>query len=45
MVQSENTYDKEKYEGDLETDLLRVLSLIQKAAKENPIDVELDFRR
>jgi hypothetical protein len=31
------------YEGDLEADYLRFLAKIQKAAKENPIEVEFDF--
>jgi hypothetical protein len=31
------------YEGDLEADYLRFLAKVQKAAKENPIDVEFDF--
>ena len=33
------------YKGDLETDFLRVLGEIQKAAKENPVEVEADFRK
>jgi len=32
------------YEGDLETDFLRSLGEIQKAAREKPIGVEADFR-
>ena len=31
------------YEGDLEVDYLRFLARVQKAAKENPVDVEFDF--
>jgi hypothetical protein len=31
------------YEGDLEADYLRFLVKVQKAATENPIDVEFDF--
>ena len=31
------------YEGDLEADYLRFLAKVQKAAKENPVDVEFDF--
>ena len=32
------------YEGDLETDFLRVLGQIQQAAREMPVGVEIDFR-
>jgi len=32
------------YDGDLETDFLRILGQIQKAARENPVGVEADFR-
>ena len=31
------------YEGDLEADYIGFLAKIQKAAKENPMDVEFDF--
>ena len=31
------------YEGDLEADYLRFLAKVQKAAKDNPVDVEFDF--
>lgn len=31
------------YEGDLEADYLRFLAKVQKAAKENPVDVEFHF--
>jgi hypothetical protein len=31
------------YEGDLEADYLKFLARVQKAAKENPVDVEFDF--
>ena len=31
------------YEGDLEADYLRFLAKVQKAAKENPMDVKFDF--
>jgi len=31
------------YQGDLEADYLRFLAKVQKAAKENPADVEFDF--
>ena len=40
----EQNKDKlQTYEGDLEADYLRFLAKVQKAAKENPVDVELDF--
>ena len=32
------------YEGDLERDFLHTLGEIQKAAKEDPVGVEVDFR-
>jgi hypothetical protein len=32
------------YEGDLETDFLRVLGQVQTAAREKPAGVEIDFR-
>ena len=32
-----------KYEGDLEADYIGFLAKVQKAAKENPLDVEFDF--
>ena len=36
--------DKPKmYQGDLEADYLHFLGHVQKAAKENPINVEFDF--
>jgi hypothetical protein len=36
--------DKDQfYEGDLEADYLRFIAKVQKAAKENPVDVEFDF--
>jgi hypothetical protein len=31
------------YEGDLEADYLGFLAKVQKAAKENPVDVGFDF--
>jgi len=31
------------YNGDLETDYLMFLAKVQKASKENPVDVEFDF--
>lgn len=33
------------YNGDLETDFLRFLGQVQRAAKEEPLDVEADFRK
>ena len=40
----EQNKDKlQTYEGDLEADYLRFLAKVQKAVKENPVDVEFDF--
>jgi len=39
----ENKDKPQTYEGDLEADYLSFLAKVQKAAKENPIDVEFDF--
>jgi hypothetical protein len=39
----QNKDEPQTYEGDLEADYLRFLAKVQKAAKENPIDVEFDF--
>ncbi len=33
------------YSGDLETDFLRSLGQIQKAAREEPAEIEMDFRK
>ena len=32
------------YEGDLEADYIEFLAKVQKAAKENPVDIEFDFQ-
>ena len=32
-----------RYEGDLEADYIEFLAKVQKAAKENPMDIEFDF--
>ena len=32
-----------RYKGDLEADYIEFLAKVQKAAKENPVDVEFDF--
>jgi len=32
------------YHGDLEADYLRFLAKVQNAAKENPVNVEFDFK-
>ena len=40
-----NKDNPQTYQGDLEADYLRFLAKVQKAAKENPIDVEFDFRK
>ena len=46
LIEENARYSREwLYEGDLETDFLRVLGKIQKAAKENPIEVVADFRK
>jgi len=39
----QNKDNPQTYEGDLEADYLRFLAKIQKAAKENPVDVEFNF--
>ena len=31
------------YEGDLEADYIRFMAKVEKAAKENPVDIEFDF--
>ena len=41
--QEQNQDEPRKYEGDLEADYLNFLAKVQKAAKENPVDVEFDF--
>ena len=35
--------DKTSNKGDLEMDYLQFLAKVQKAAQDNPVDVELDF--
>ena len=42
--QEQNRNKSKSYEGDLEADFLRTLGQIQKAARENPVGVEADFR-
>jgi hypothetical protein len=42
--QEQNQDEPRKYEGDLEADNLIFLAKVQKAAKENPVDVEFDFQ-
>ena len=37
-------YHEWLYEGDLETDFIRILGHIQRAARESPIGAEIDFR-
>ena len=39
----QNKDNPQTYQGDLEADYLRFLAKVQKAAKENPMDVEFDF--
>ena len=41
--QEENRDKPQLYKGDLEADFLKFLGQVQKAAKENPVDVEFDF--
>jgi hypothetical protein len=33
------------YEGDLEADFLRFLGQVQRMAKENPVEIEVDFSK
>jgi hypothetical protein len=42
--QEQNQDEPRTYEGDLEADYIGFLAKVQKAAKENPVDVEFDFR-
>ncbi len=37
-------YHEWLYKGDLETDFLRILGHIQRAARETPVGAEIDFR-
>ena len=39
----QNQGEPQTYEGDLEADYLMFLAKVQKAARENPADVEFDF--
>ena len=43
QFQEQNQDKPQTYKGDLEADYLRFLAKVQKAAKENPVDVEFDF--
>ena len=43
QFQEQNQDKPMNYEGDLEADYLRFLAKVQKAAKENPVNVEFDF--
>ena len=43
--QEQNRYKVQSYGGDLESDFLRFLGQVQRVAKENPVDVEVDFRK
>jgi hypothetical protein len=40
----QNKDNPQTYEGDLESDYLMFLAKVQKAAKENLVDVEFDFQ-
>jgi len=42
--QEQNRNKSQQYEGDLETDFLRILGQIQKEGGEKPVGVEIDFR-
>jgi hypothetical protein len=42
--QEQNQDEPRKYEGDLEADYLKFLGNVQKAAKENPVDVKFEFQ-
>jgi len=42
--QEQNRNKSQSYEGDLETDFLRILGQIQREAREQPVGVETDFR-
>jgi hypothetical protein len=41
--QEQNQNEPLTYEGDLEADHIEFLAKVQKAAKENPVDVDFDF--
>jgi hypothetical protein len=43
--QISNRRDVQDYTGDLETEFLRFLGQVQNLVKEQPVDVELDFRK
>ena len=43
QFREQNKGNVQSYEGDLEADYLKFLATAQKAAKENPVDVEFDF--
>ena len=46
LIEENARYSREwLYVSDLEKDFLRVLGEIQKAAKENPIEVEADYSK
>lgn len=44
LVEHKRWYREWLYEGDLEADFLRSLGQIQRAAREKPLGVEIDFR-
>ena len=44
LVEHKRWYREWLYEGDLESDFLRALGEIQRAAKEKPLGLEIDFR-
>lgn len=42
--QEHNQNEPRPYQGDLEADYIMFLDKVQEASKENPLDVEFDFR-
>lgn len=45
IYQNQNRHEVQAYKGDLEADFLKFLGQVQKMAKEQPVDVEVDFRK
>ena len=41
--EEQNEDEPRSYEGDLEADYIKFLAKVQKAANENPVDVDFDF--
>jgi hypothetical protein len=40
-----NKREVQEYNGDLETDFLKFLGQVQRLAKEQPVEIEVDFRK